>query len=74
MKHSIDYHQDTIFKPLPILKDVYKFYDASNRRIGRQAIANRLKDTLDEIDIPLTLLESNDSIRVKLKKALGFAQ
>jgi adenylylsulfate kinase-like enzyme len=55
-------------------QDVYKFYDASNRRIGRQAIANRLKDTFDEIDTPLTLLESNDCIRVKLKKALGFAQ
>jgi len=55
-------------------QDAYKFYDASNRRIGRQAIANRLKDTFDEINLPLTLMESNDSIRIKLINALGFVK
>jgi hypothetical protein len=51
---------------------VMKFFDKSRYRVGRQCVGNRLKSVFDEIDTPFNLTESNDAIRVKLKKALGF--
>lgn len=52
--------------------DVYKFYDKSKKKIGRQALGNRLKDIFDEFQTPLTLRESNGTIRLKLKRAFNF--
>jgi hypothetical protein len=49
-----------------------KFYKNSTRRIGRQALGNRLKHIFDVITAQITLEESNDSLRVKLKKSLGL--
>ncbi len=48
------------------------FYDDSKRKIGKQAIGNRLKDIFDQLNSPLTLNESNDSIRRMLKRAFGM--
>jgi hypothetical protein len=43
--------------------DILHFYDDSKRKVGRQAIGNRLKDIFDQLNAPLTLHESNGSIR-----------
>ncbi len=48
--------------------NIIKFYDSSSKRVGKNAIGNRLKNVFDEINNPITLLESNDSIRLLLKK------
>ncbi len=45
------------------------FYDDLKRNIGKQAIGHRLRDVFDRISIPLTLRESNGSIRRILKRA-----
>jgi len=51
---------------------ILKFYDASRNKIGRQCIGNRLKETFDVISTPFNLNETNDTIRIRLKRALGF--
>ncbi len=38
----------------------------------RQCIGNRLKEVFDSISTPFNLRESNDAIRIKLKRSLGF--
>ncbi len=48
--------------------NIIKFYDGSRKRVGKNAIGNRLKNVFDEIYNPITLQESNDSIRLLLKK------
>ncbi|NBR26721.1 MAG: hypothetical protein EBU08_23690, partial [Micrococcales bacterium] len=51
--------------------DVVKFYDASTNKQGFQAIANRLHEIFLEIaPQEFTLRESNDALRVKLKRCL----
>jgi hypothetical protein len=49
------------------------FYDASKRRIGPQALGNRLKETFEKITEPIMLKESDTGLRVKLKRSLGMA-
>jgi hypothetical protein len=49
-------------------KNVMKFYDISRKRIGKQAIGNRLKSVFDEITEPITFNESDNSLRVLLKR------
>jgi len=49
-----------------------KFYNDSNKKIGRQAFGSRLKPIFDLISEPFTLIESDNAIRVKLKRSLGF--
>jgi hypothetical protein len=52
--------------------NIVKFYDNSRLRIGRHAVGNRLKEIFDEINEPITFLETNCSLRQKLKRVLGF--
>jgi hypothetical protein len=49
-----------------------KFYDASRKKIGTQAISNCLCEVLEEVKEPITFLKSNDRIRRLLKTYLGF--
>lgn len=49
-----------------------RFFDNSKMKQGRQAFANRLKDTFDRIAAPLTFKESDATLRRILKKELGF--
>ncbi len=51
---------------------VLRFYDTSHNRGGFQMIGNHLK-SLFEHNKPFSLNESNDAIRVKLKRIWGFA-
>jgi len=39
-----------------------------------QAIANRLRRIFEDVAIPLTLTESDNLIRIKLKRALGLCK
>ena len=50
----------------------WSFFDNSKNKAGFQCIGNRLKDIFKEIILPYDLTESNDVIRVRLKKYLGF--
>ncbi len=49
-----------------------RFYDNSKKHIGRQALGNGLGHAFKEIDEAFTINESDDTIRLKLKKSLGF--
>ncbi len=49
-----------------------RFYDSSRKRVGKQALCNRLKSIFDDIKVKLTWQESNDTIRRMLKKSLNF--
>ncbi len=49
-----------------------KSFDASRRRPRQQVFSNRLKDIFNEIDTPFYLSDSNDTLRVRLKEALGL--
>jgi hypothetical protein len=49
--------------------NVVKFYDNSKKRVGRQAFGNRLKTVFEEINKPIFLNESNNAIRLLLKKS-----
>ena len=49
-------------------KNLLKFYDGSCNKGGFQSIGNRLRDTFEEIKVPIDLTESNDALRLKLKK------
>jgi len=53
-------------------RNVPKFFDGSRLRVGRQAIGNRLKSVFDELNTEITFKESNNSLRLLLKKALNF--
>jgi len=49
-------------------KGVIKFYDNSRKRVGKQAIGNRLKSIFDEVAEPITFKESDNSLRKLLKR------
>ena len=49
--------------------NIIKFYDGSRKRVGMQAVGIRLKAIFEEIHVPITLTESDCSIRLLLKKA-----
>jgi hypothetical protein len=49
-----------------------KFFDQSRLKQGRQAVGNRLKLIFDEINTKITFKESNDSLRLLLKKCFNF--
>ena len=49
-----------------------RFFDRSKYKQGRQAIGNRIKHIFEEIKKPITFRESNNSIRLLLKKEFGF--
>ncbi len=51
---------------------VMKFYDASSNKKGFQAIGNRLTETFNQIEEPTYLNESNDQLRLRLKKCFGM--
>jgi hypothetical protein len=46
-----------------------KFYDDSRIKVGKQAIGNRLKDAFNKISTPITLKESDGTIRKLLKNS-----
>jgi hypothetical protein len=46
-----------------------KFYDNSKKKVGKHAIGNRLKEIFELIAEPITLEESNGSLRLLLKKS-----
>jgi hypothetical protein len=52
--------------------NIIKFFDDSKYRLGRQCIGNRLKHIFDAITESFKLNETDDAIRVKLKRCLGF--
>ncbi len=43
---------------------------SKKKRVGTQAIGNRLRYIFDEIHTPITLCESDSNIRLLLKKVL----
>jgi hypothetical protein len=51
---------------------IIHFYDDSRRKVGKQAVGNRLKEIFEQLNAPLTLHESNGSIRKMLKEAFGM--
>lgn len=65
-----DHIQDTIYSEERTMR--VKFYDKSKLKPGQQAIGNRIKHIFDEIYSTITFNESNDSLRVLLKRELGF--
>ncbi len=52
--------------------NVLKFIDGSNKKVGRQVLGNRLGYIFQDIKVPFDLSESNCTIRLRLKKELGF--
>ncbi len=49
-----------------------KFFDKSKLKIGQQPIANRLKQVFDDTPSEITFRESNNRLRLLLKKSFGF--
>jgi hypothetical protein len=50
----------------------FKFFDRAVYRVGKQAINNRIGEIFNEIKTMITLNESNDSLRILLKRTFGF--
>ncbi len=49
-----------------------KFYSASRKKLGRQSLKNRIKAIFEEITEPVTLNETNDQLRLLLKRSFNF--